>query len=435
MSDDADDYHNMELSRRSIQIFDIQKELTNARARVQDAEDRSTALNRNLGNLKVEIAIRDSKAKELQDEAVRLEARGKDAAQAEADAAAVGRAQSERLQQEGAQAAESLNLARASAEDAQRGARDDEAEVGAVRIVLEMRQREIAQVREDLAADEAEEEAREARRATDRLEQASMRVGLAERAAAKAAEGIQGVQVELARLETGLAMEKEGSEGLRSSLASTEEKRREVASKFAALEKQLEALGARCEAAKLGEALATSKQQHQRLQQDVAGLKHRTMLETQSVQGALDETRRMMSDHLSETQRHLDETTSKVDSPYVALLVSLSEAKETAALRQATRRRLQQEADALEAEVRLGEAALREELSAARQELQDAGRRGRDQEQALRSSEAAAAEAERGAVLQERLLREKLQELWAGLGVQVKATDSDRRFDPPPRQF
>eukprot|EP00931_Biecheleriopsis_adriatica_P051404 TRINITY_DN29809_c0_g1_i2.p1 TRINITY_DN29809_c0_g1~~TRINITY_DN29809_c0_g1_i2.p1 ORF type:complete len:446 (-),score=152.02 TRINITY_DN29809_c0_g1_i2:193-1530(-) len=407
---DDDDYHTAELSRRSIQISDLKEDLSDGHQRILDAEERNATLRRNLGKLKVEIAVRKVKAQEMEDQIALDEATCEESSRALVEDAAAGEAELEQLR----------------ADFARLAARDAEAEVGAAKVCLEAQRREVARMQGELAQEQAAEEARQAAREAEIQQQGASRLAAATAAAAAAAEEAEAQQAQRAQLESDLAAEQKSTEELQKSLVIAEEQHSRAQARCAALQQHLQALGgAREESNKLAEALMTSTQRQQQLSQDASNAKRDAILKKQSLEGALDETRRILKDHISETQRH---TVNIHDTPIVALVASLAEAKETAEMARVRRQRLEQEADSVQVEleevtgvVEREQAALAEsekcdgltkELEAARGDLDDARRRVQEQQQVLQRSDASVEDAARAARLAEQVLRGKLEELW-----------------------
>eukprot|EP00931_Biecheleriopsis_adriatica_P051403 TRINITY_DN29809_c0_g1_i1.p1 TRINITY_DN29809_c0_g1~~TRINITY_DN29809_c0_g1_i1.p1 ORF type:complete len:462 (-),score=155.72 TRINITY_DN29809_c0_g1_i1:193-1578(-) len=423
---DDDDYHTAELSRRSIQISDLKEDLSDGHQRILDAEERNATLRRNLGKLKVEIAVRKVKAQEMEDQIALDEATCEESSRALVEDAAAGEAELEQLRADFASLGRSLEKSRSEAEQARLAARDAEAEVGAAKVCLEAQRREVARMQGELAQEQAAEEARQAAREAEIQQQGASRLAAATAAAAAAAEEAEAQQAQRAQLESDLAAEQKSTEELQKSLVIAEEQHSRAQARCAALQQHLQALGgAREESNKLAEALMTSTQRQQQLSQDASNAKRDAILKKQSLEGALDETRRILKDHISETQRH---TVNIHDTPIVALVASLAEAKETAEMARVRRQRLEQEADSVQVEleevtgvVEREQAALAEsekcdgltkELEAARGDLDDARRRVQEQQQVLQRSDASVEDAARAARLAEQVLRGKLEELW-----------------------
>lgn len=204
------------------------------------------------------------------------------------------------------------------------------------------------------------------------------------------------------------------------------------------------------------------KHQCQHLAQDLATAKRSRLLAETSQQGALDETRRMMTAHQEAASRRatapavfgslsddredyldyppvrtddggcdLDATVPvEMDPAIVALAVAVKEVRGRAAETLSQRRGTERECAALEADVRRTQAkvaaerdaavrgrqaAQREELEEARRRLEQSLRRAALAEEDVRRAEGAASNAEALALEQEKFLRGKLEELYAAI--------------------
>ncbi|CAE7645448.1 unnamed protein product [Symbiodinium sp. CCMP2592] len=313
-----DDYHTMELSRRSIQISDLQEELDGGRDRQRQAEDRSAVLERQMEKLKVEISVRKSKTQEMDD-------------QVAADEAAC--VQSQRLLREAAEAAQA-ELSRIQEELAVAQAAVAQAE---------------AQAEAQRAAEAAEEEDR--RRLTEEAAQAQQLEAAQEAARASQAD-VEKTKADLRDLEAALNVDKQGTKELTESVAEAEEKRDAARAECERLATVLEALSSKGELHRLREAVASKQAEQQRLTQELANQKRETAFQRMSIQGRLDETQRMMKDHLSETQRQLAGTRENLAaSPLCSLMSSLKEARSQAEALSAKRLEMEAQAKELEKEV------------------------------------------------------------------------------------
>ncbi|CAE7553430.1 unnamed protein product [Symbiodinium natans] len=302
-----DDYHTMELSRRSIQISDLQEELDGGRERQRQAEDRSATLERQIEKLKVEISIRKSKTQEMDD-------------QVAADEAAC-------LKNQG--------LLQAASEAAQADLLRLQAELAEAEAAVEQSE---AQAEARKAADAAEEEER--RREAEEAKQASQLAAAQEAAQASQAD-VDKVQAELRDLEVTLDMEKKSTKELKESLVEAEERRDAARVECDRLARVLEALGSKGELQLLREALTSKIEAQQRHTQDLRSLRAKAGFERANKEAALNESRRI----LSQTPCQLDDTSSRLGTS------SLAEARRQAETSRTKRLEMEAEAKQLDKEV------------------------------------------------------------------------------------
>lgn len=340
----------------------------------------------------------------------------------------------------------------ADVEETQQLVVQKEAEVGALRAVLEARSRDAERARNELAQEEAAQEARQQRAAEHCREQGAARIQDAEGLLAIAESEASTARAELARLERGLTSERECTGGLEKALRHTVEQHEAALEEAAALEREVGAMAARAEEGDLADELAASRLQAQHLAQDLANARRHALMQTQSIQGALEETRRMITDHMDQTRHQAEKTLrSPNDSGLAVLMSSLSEARTRADSSVASMRTLARERDALEEDVRQTEEAVKaerekagrdraarieEELNAARHALDAGSRRVGVAAEEARRAEDVAAETERNAHDQEALFRSKLEELWRMLRLYSQQSQSpvgSRSFQPPLR--
>merc|ERR1719210_3102865 len=105
--------------------------------------------------------------------------------------------------------------------------------------------------------------------------------------------------------------------------------------------------------ASLRQALERSKQQVLELTQVLANTKRENLMQTQTLQGAIEETRRMLNDHLDQTARHIEETQRCPEaSPLADLVAMLAEARERVVPLVERRKTLESEKSRLEQEVK-----------------------------------------------------------------------------------
>lgn len=448
MADDDEGHVKEELGRRTCQIEDLRGELWDFRDRAEEAEKRTGTLQQSIVRLEAEIGIRHAKANEMADRVALEEACGEDAVRHLASDAAAGVAELTRLRQEMAEMSQKYLHTQEEADEMQQHSAELDGEANATHARLAALQREVEFAREQLRQDEAAEEVRQVQEAEELKQRAAAQRQDAEGALAAVADEAAALRVEMSRLETGLATEKECSEGLNTALRHTIERHGILAEECNAMSSEVEALEAQVVENELADALAASKQQCQNLLKDLANVKSNTLMRRNSFQGALDETRRMLTDHLDQTQRHVEETQQGVSS--IAILVAaFAEAKAAAAHSAAQTQRLEAEQDALEIDVRHAEearsaekervgrqhvAAIEDELAAARQLLEVANQHAAEAGDAAQRVEASVGEAERNAQGQHAILHSKLEELWHMLRKQQQPhPPGSFGFAPQPR--
>lgn len=453
MSGADEEYFQEEFTRRLSQIGDLRDQLWEIRDRADAATNRTSTLQQNLVRLHSEVGIRKAKANELEDKAALEQARADEISRKIAADASAGVAEVAQLQQRMAELDQAYLAIQADAEEAQQLLVQKEAEVGALRAVLEARTRDAERARGELEQDEAAEEARRQRAAEQIREQGAGRVKDAEASLAVAASETATVRAELSRLERGLVSERECTGGLEKALRHTVEQHEAALEEASALERGLGSLAAEAEAGDLEDQLAASRLKCQYLSQDLANARRHSLMQTQSIQGALEETKRMITDHLDQTRSHIDKTQrSPNDSSLAVLMSALSEARTRADSGLAATRGLERERGALEQDVRQTEAAVaeekeragrdraasvEEELHAARQALDASSRRVGAAVEDERRADAAVAEVERNASDQEAIVRSKLEELWRMLRMYqpggAPLPTGLRSFEPPLR--
>jgi len=172
---------------------------------------------------------------------------------------------------------------------------------------------------------------------------------------------------------------------------------------------------------------------------ELAELKNEALMSTNGIEGALEETRRMIQDHLNETQR------VPVDEALSVLHDSLREARDVAASSADAAKKAEQKRAVLADEVaRAAEASralevergasarakiaiLTDDLAAARNVLQEAERREADALEMQRTVESAAAASQRSLWQVEMGFRAKLEELWRPLRWQCENYNANPR--------
>merc|ERR1712218_437298 len=165
-----------------------------------------------------------------------------------------------------------------------------------------------------------------------------------------------GAQNDVMRLEAALAMQREYSRGLELSLNHTAERHEVALRQCAALSREVEAKQARDTEGDLKQRLDACKSRCQELTQELTCTKRDGLLQTQTLQGAIEETRRMLDDHLDQTAKHLEATQCCPESsPLADLVVMLGDARSRVAQVMEKKAQLQVEQDRLELEVKRDE--------------------------------------------------------------------------------
>jgi len=451
MTSPEEEYFQEELARRGAQIAKLKDELWDLRDRANDATERTSFLQQSITRLQAEVGIRKAKANELEDKVALEQARADDVSRQLAADASARVAEVARLRQAMVEVDQAYLVMQASAEDVHKLFVQKESEVGAMRAVLEARLHDVERARNELAQDEAMEEARQTRLLAHHRERGAEKVKDAEGSLAVLVSEANTARTELSRLERGLQAEQECTDGLEKALRHTLEQHGLATEEANALERELESLDAQAAESDLADSLAASKLQCQYLSQDLANARRHALMQTQSIQGALEETKRMLSDHLDQTRHHMDQTQhSPNDSSLAVLMSAISEAKSRADSSAAARQSLERERDALQEDVRQTEAAvaaekekagreratrIEEELNAARRALEASTRRVGLATDDARRAEASVLDAQREAKEREALLRSKLEELWRMLRAYHPggAASGLSNFSPPPR--
>jgi len=382
-----------------------------------------------------ELGIRIAKGNELEDRVALEEASGEDVARQIAADAAANVAMIAKVRGELGELSQATSSAQEELEDSREHARELEGEANTARVRLEVLQREIELARETLRQREEAEAARQAQEIEELQRRGSVRIQDAEQALAALSDEATVVRTETAELDKGLATEKECSEGLRTALKHTIESHESATAEFRALEVAAESLKSQAEDDELRAALTSLRRQCSGLQQEASNIKSEQMMRRNSIQGALEETQRMLTDHHDQTQTHIEET-QRGDSNLAVLTAVLAAARDDGAIVASEKRRKEQDKHALEAEVKrveqmlaldkarkdqLGATVIEEDISRAQQSLAAANARAAQANDDLKRAEAACAQAEREGNERVNLLRSKLQELWHLLRLQ-KAT-------------
>lgn len=427
-----------EIGRRTIQITDLKEELWDLRDRIEAVDHRSDTLVQGLAGKAHEIGVCKSKANNLEDKVALLKEEAEEQLRRLKRGVADGAALREQSQEQLSKAEEATASALAHAKAERQRGEVLKAEASSLAAQIQAAQRQLAHEREQLAQDEAAETARQARadkafekEEAERREDSNEQLSTAKDAA-------HSVRLEVLRLEKALSIEKDSIAELEKSLGDTSS--REMAAQKTleeqcnALEDELESLQLQTESDKiqaetksLEDELAQSRRDVQRLSQLVANSKSETAFKRQNLQGALDETRGMLQDHLDRTQA------APPDSGLEVLVQALADAKSRAVEQQTLVARLELESNSLQAELHQIEAVASDasrqaptdqqhqhteltlEARAMEQQLRAATRRADDKAVEAVRAEAKVIEEEKLAKQREAVLRRKLVELWSWL--------------------
>lgn len=418
-----------EIARRTLQISDFKEELWDLRDRVDETDQRYDTLVQGLTTKAHEISMHKSKANQLEDQVALLETscevQSRNLRRASIAATAELQELQEKLQRIEEESA--ATLARAGAEK-QRTALLH-AEGSSLKAKIEASRRDLARENDELAQEEAAQEAMQAR-AEKRFEQEEAeRKDVAAKQLAAVQELAATTRSQVLRLQQELTMEKATSTGLKESMGQERDRQQLADEEYEALEQYLEHLDLQEEAQKVEDELDKTRQHCQRVSMQSATLQSEIQFKRQGLQGALEETRRMLQDHLAST----DSANAASDAGLQELKQALSEAKSQADERQAEVALLEQECSSLQAEVDKVEKDLQAasqpesddqqrkhseltlELRAAEQSLRDTSRRGDEKAVEAVRAEAQVTETEKLMKQKEALLRKKLVELWSWL--------------------
>lgn len=274
-----EDYHEMEMSRRSIKINTIRQELEDASEREQEAQERLAQLDRQIQEKKVHIVVFKQNAQGMEDQAAAAEAFCLQNHRLMKEDEEDVRSEAEALNEKLAKMARSLEKAQADARQAQRAA-------------------------------EAQEEANK-RQAEETAKHAAQLATLEATMAAATAD-VESIQETIRELEVTLEMEKKTGKELQDSVNAEEEKRQETQLECDRLMHFLESLSSRGNKEELSKALAAMQREHSQLQQELITKKTNVLIKQQEIRGRLDETRRI----------HAERKVSAADVAAIALNAS-----------------------------------------------------------------------------------------------------------------
>lgn len=426
-----DDHFGEELGRRTIEIDGLREDLNEAQDRVLEAVERRASLENQITKLQFDITFQQAKALELENDASQEEIRGQNAVRkAETDTVANAE-ELARLRREMAEGEKSQKVTELEAEEVRQRIEIFEVEVATVRSKFEVVRKDAERERENLAREEAAEQVRQVRFGNPEPAVVSQGVIDAKKGMEEVSATVIATRAEVSRLQAALALEKECTASLSTALKRTVEKRDSVTAQCDALKQELESMDGRQSLESLRDRLTESKSRCQQLSQEVAGIKRGSWLQTQSLQGAVDETRRMISDHREQALKHLEETQKCPEaSPLASLAIVLAEARTQTNHTISTRKRFEAECDALQRDVENAEheiAADKEKLvERHKSDLEESVARGRRAlEVAYRAAEFATEEVRKEKLLvlelcksnreKEALLRNKLEQLWTAI--------------------
>jgi len=390
-----DDYHEMELSRRSIQISDMKQDLDEKKDREADAQERLAQLERQISKKKVHIDICKGNAQEMADKAAaeeafclqnnRLMQQDEEAAQLEAKV----------LRETLAKTTRSLEQAQADAVQAQKAA--------------------------EAANAEAKRQAEETARGAAQLAELEATV-------ATATADVESIQEKIRALEVTLQMEKQTAKELNESVKNEEEKQQRTQLECDRLSHFLESLSSRGKKEELSKALAAVQKEHLQLTQELAMKQKDMLIKKQDIQGRLDETRRIQKE---QTVAPDVATDGESQGALTALAAALEEEKQKADRAKGTRLQLEADARALEKELKeLQGSAMREEhvkqenqqsasleeLKTAQEKLEMIKRQLREKDEAIQIGRQELAQNRQQARNSVEVLRAKLKDLWNAIG-------------------
>lgn len=396
-----EDYHEMEMSRRSIKINTIRQELEDASEREQEAQERLAQLDRQIQEKKVHIVVFKQNAQGMEDQAAAAEAFCLQNHRLMKEDEEDVRSKAEALNEKLAKMARSLEKAQADARQAQRAA-------------------------------EAQEEANK-RQAEETAKHAAQLATLEATMAAATAD-VESIQETIRELEVTLEMDKKTGKELQDSVNAEEEKRQETQLECDRLMHFLESLSSRGNKEELSKALAAMQREHSQLQQELITKKTNVLIKQQEIRGRLDETRRIHAER-KVSAADVAAIALNASGPVAALTVTLEEERRKAEAVRETRLQLEAEVKALEKQLAAAAVDLRaqrpreakcendqsgqEELQTAQEKLDAAKRQLRSKDEALHLGQQQLTQARQEAQNTVEVLRAKLEELWSAIG-QIK---------------
>eukprot|EP00401_Gymnodinium_catenatum_P040121 CAMPEP_0117518796 /NCGR_PEP_ID=MMETSP0784-20121206/32319_1 /TAXON_ID=39447 /ORGANISM="" /LENGTH=437 /DNA_ID=CAMNT_0005314733 /DNA_START=26 /DNA_END=1339 /DNA_ORIENTATION=- len=426
MALDNDDFSD-EITRRGAQIAQLRDVLWDGRERLADAVARNDGLRQNIAKLGIELGIRRAKANGLEDQVALGEAEGEDAARVFVSGAAAAATKVASLRKELADEEEARERAVVVVEQERQRVVALRAEIADANVRLEASRRAAEHAKERLAREEVAEQERlerlvavSQRHARQSIESATQDLNATIQVYGEALKRSNGLEAEV-------AVDKERIDGLQTALRHTADRKRRASQDCELLDQSLRMMEAREVSGEYAEMLAVQRQECQTMGQEVADCKRESLMRINGIQGALEETRRMMQDHLDQTQ-HVPS-----DPSITVLKASLGEAQAKANTAALQTRSLQKECADLTTNVQILESAakaadkrklealqrrkslLNEEILTASRILADVKHRERTASEAAERADQSMAATQQLYRDQEMLLRSKLQELWRPL--------------------
>jgi len=452
MATDADASHiEEELGKRNEQIEDLRDELRYARERIEDGNERTGALNMKIVKLEEDDSLWKRRVAEFQDKVLRLERENEEGARALASATSENNFEVQRLREQILKGRQSAREAQEVAEAEQRRATALEAEAGNAGGRLEAKRKDILQFQEVLNEEKAAEGLRQSRIAARKEKEAASRLEEARALLSQVSGEYAAQKARESNRDADLAKERECSEGLNVALRHTQEKREQLSRECDALEAEL------CSSRQLVEVeqrraveladveqlvgkLNDAQRQRQRLTQELVEVRSEATFQLSGLQGAIDETRRMMDDHLDHTRRSPEAADSdpmlqvlrtQIHEERARSQESIAAARKLTMHREALEERQRQavEDEKLDAESSLAQQRSEKtanDIFVARQVLEKAQRKAAEAREQALMAEAEVPDVRISSADREAALRLKLEELWAFLrevGAQTRSAE------------
>jgi len=409
-----------EIISKNTEIARLRSEIWETRDRVAKAEDRHLQIQQQVSRLSLEITIRRAKANELEDKAAvhDIDCGNVDRKLATDNAAAASEAAD--IKRKMCDFVHTRNHALQQAVVETEKIKQVKDLVTDAAQLLTVVQDEVVQQRKELVREEVSQGARQAQAAVS-IKMSSPQLASAEQAWATSCSEECLLEEQCRQLEHALQLEKAASTELVNTTAHTEKQSELMARAYDSFQQELDTLDSESATAALESELTASQRQHEAINLQLVGVQHASLRRIQALQGAADETHRMMSDHLDQTQMGI------AGSSVPVLLQALSKARSDAAAMTLKYHELEINSEVAHRETGEAEAALAAAFKAAEQRLlmsysqgldnkmqehqkilellSHANRRLLEQETALQEVESAYADTEL-------VLRSKLEELW-----------------------
>eukprot|EP00747_Dinoflagellata_sp_TGD_P165175 gnl/TRDRNA2_/TRDRNA2_186118_c0_seq1.p1 gnl/TRDRNA2_/TRDRNA2_186118_c0~~gnl/TRDRNA2_/TRDRNA2_186118_c0_seq1.p1 ORF type:complete len:496 (+),score=124.37 gnl/TRDRNA2_/TRDRNA2_186118_c0_seq1:98-1585(+) len=442
MSIDDDEYYKEELERRDAQIQRLRDNLQGWRDRVEDADYRTEELNDSKRQLEAQVEHVQLCTLKLEQKGDAIESFNSRQREAIAGGGTAAAAEKEGLAKAIAAASEVWRLKISKAEEERQRSKTLRVEAGSVRAIVESLRREAERNREDLARDTADEEARKVRLHAAREKEGQQRTDTARADLAAASREARSAREQVSALQSELATERECSEGLKTALGHTEERHQQAVQEIATLERQLSSLEASLRQRDLADAEASRERQVRdeldksdsqciQLEEAVAAAKRDAQLQRQRLQGALNETKRMVTTQLSSdrgksepmltTLRRLKDEHEDARAKADDNLASATRiAQECDAIEEEQRRALDAEAAAKASAERAQVLELGQAVAAARLKLEATLRLSADAREAVIAAEVSVSSTRAQYEEKEAALKRKRQDLWDWLRAQAE---------------